>query len=239
VWKAHWLGIPRSTRSSETFFYTLSIIAFSVPSVRRAHVRARPLSDAAGIIWGAVETFRDATNEVQSHAELEQLRELALIDPLTDLGNRRFLTGQIDSAFNAFQRYGWGFGILVLDIDHFKQVNDGYGHLVGDKIIRMVAATLVNHLRASDRLARWGGDEFVVIAHYIQAAQLRFIAEHLGSLVASAALPQPSGSISVTLSIGGTIARRDDTPDTLFERADLQLYASKQGGRNRVSISDE
>ncbi|MFV9507453.1 MAG: diguanylate cyclase domain-containing protein [Oscillochloridaceae bacterium umkhey_bin13] len=199
-------------------------------------VRTRPLVDAAGVVWGAVETFSDATSETMSQTELRQLRQLALVDPLTELGNRRYMEAQIESALNLFQRYNWGFGLLMIEIDHLEQVYADYGQEVGDVIVRMVGATMDNHLHGSDTVGRWADHQFALIVRHVQAEQLRIIAEHLRSLVASSALRSPAGPIAVTLSLGATAALPEDTPTTLLERASQQLEASKQAGRNRVTL---
>jgi diguanylate cyclase (GGDEF)-like protein len=108
---------------------------------------------------------------------------MALLDPLTKLGNRRYGQMNLSGKLREFKRYGWPFGVLFIDIDKFKAVNDTYGHDAGDRVLRLVAATIRNGLRSSDVVVRWGGEEFVAIVASVDEEKLRHVGEKLRVLV--------------------------------------------------------
>jgi diguanylate cyclase (GGDEF)-like protein len=126
----------------------------------------------------------------------------------------------------------------MIDIDHFKDVNDTYGHASGDRVLRMVGWTLANAVRRNDAAARWGGEEFLVVCPRIGEAALAEVAERVRALVERSWLRIEDGRhISVTVSIGAAMARSGDDLTSLAARADEQLYKSKAAGRNRVTIA--
>jgi len=198
-------------------------------------VRASAIRDASGQIMGAVAVFTDNTADADMAQRIAELQKLAMFDPLTAVGNRRYAQTALRVRFNELRRYGWGFGLLFIDIDRFKAVNDTYGHEVGDQALRVVARTLASNVRSSDVVARWGGEEFVVIVANVTEDALRAIANKLRLLVEKSSFPAGSQSVHVTVSIGATIAHPGDTPETLLGRADGLMYRSKALGRNRVS----
>ncbi len=197
--------------------------------------RVSPLLDANGAVVGAVEIFSENKREVEARRKIERLEKMALLDPLTGIGNRRFCTMNIEAQLAAMKRYGWQFGVILSDIDLFKQVNDEYGHNVGDRVLSAISQTLTNGLRSSDVICRWGGEEFVAIVHQVGAPDLCTAAEKLRRLVETARIRVNGEDISVTLSLGATLAKENDTADSLIERADSLMYQSKSEGRNRVS----
>ncbi len=192
-----------------------------------------PLRDPSGAVAGAVEVFRDAS-AFEDGTTLEELRRMALLDPLTELGNRRYTEITLGTRLHELVRYGWPLGVLFMDIDHFKAVNDRHGHATGDDVLRMVARTLRHTARASDFLGRWGGEEFLALLPNVSAAELAGAAERFRVLVETSALRLPSGHVAVTVSVGATLARPDDTPESLVRRSDALMYRAKEGGRNRV-----
>lgn len=127
--------------------------------------------------------------------------------------------------------------MLFIDIDHFKQFNDIYGHDVGDKVLCMVAATLKQNLRKTDTVGRWGGEEFLAILYDATSFDvLKSICEKLRTLVELSRLDLADNSLNVTISIGATLLLPHDTPESIVRRADELMYQSKQAGRNRISI---
>ncbi len=204
-----------------------------------ALVRVTPIRDAEGTIVGAVEIFSDNSPRVQLAERVEELEKLALLDPLTRLGNRRYGELNLASRLNGLERYGWSFGILFMDIDYFKKVNDFYGHDVGDRILRIVAATILNGTRSSDIVSRWGGEEFMVLVPHADAKQLKDVAEKIRVLVEKSSISVEGKNIEATLSIGATLAREGDTAESIMKRADELLYKSKSEGRNRLTIEDD
>ncbi len=199
-------------------------------------VRCAPLRDGAGNITGGLEIFTDAPKRELLQARVTELERLAFIDALTGVANRRFIEQALKQRLDEAARYGWIFGAIMLDIDHFKTVNDTYGHGVGDQALRMTALTLAHSVRTSDLVGRWGGEEFLILAPHIDAEVLLQTTERLRVLIGSAFLTLADGQpLAVTASFGATLARPGDTPASIIERADAFLYASKAAGRDRVT----
>ncbi|MBU1538117.1 diguanylate cyclase [Myxococcota bacterium] len=197
----------------------------------------RPLNDSQGNLIGSYTVFSDRSLKGEIKAKLEELEKLTLLDALTEVGNRRFAEINLANSMEKYRRYGHGFGLLFIDIDHFKNVNDEYGHKIGDNILRMVALVLKYSMRSFDVVARWGGEEFVTIVFDVSEAQLSDIAERTRKLVGHAHVLNQGAPVKVTASIGATLVQDDDTVETIVERADKAMYASKMGGRNRVTGS--
>ena len=200
-------------------------------------VRTSPLMDNNGVMIGAVESFHDLTDHREAMTEIERLRRLALLDPLTEIGNRRYGENQLHTMFKEADRFSWPFGVLFVDIDHFKNINDQYGHEVGDRMLVMVAKTMQNSLRSFDVVTRWGGEEFLCIIKNIGASRLLRIAEKLRHLIENSSIAYNGGHIGVTVSIGGATARVDDTIRTLVQRADDNMYNCKNQGRNCAMVA--
>ncbi len=198
-------------------------------------VRAAPMFDDDGAIIGAVETFSDNSSLVNALQRIHELDDAACRDPLTDVGNRRFADLKLDSSLTEFRGHGMHHGVLFVDVDHFKEVNDQYGHLAGDRVLSAVGRTMLSNLRTTDFVARWGGEEFLAIVYNVDAARLKALAENLRMLVASSTLRMDEGDICVTVSIGATLMRAHDTRESLVQRADALMYRSKQEGRDRVT----
>ena len=202
-------------------------------------VHAIPLRGDDGAMQGAVEIFSDRSERSGLLAELETLKKEVLTDVLTGLGNRRYAALSAESAFHELEAEGIEFGLLILDIDHFKLVNDEHGHAIGDRVLRMIGWTLANAIRRHDAAARWGGEEFVVICPRLHLSVLTEVAERTRTLRERSWISMEDGSkIFSTVSIGGAMARRGDILETLVARADKRLYACKESGRNRIEIGD-
>lgn len=200
-------------------------------------VRATAMRDAEGRIIGAVESFSNNSSVVNARMKLRELRHVAVTDPLTGIGNRTHLEGRLSAIIAEYQNNGSRAGLLFIDVDHFKHVNDAHGHNCGDSVLRMVANTIRYALRATDTVGRWGGEEFIVILYDMkQKNVLRRAAEKLRVLVEHSRLDHNGQGVTVTISVGGTLLRAKDTPETLVQRADELLYQSKQAGRNRVMV---
>ena len=168
-----------------------------------------------------------------------RLRQAGLIDPLTTLNNRRFFDQRLVEEFDRAQRTRRPLCCLMIDIDYFKQVNDAYGHQVGDKVLQRVSQAMVEQMRSTDVLARYGGEEFVVLLPETLAVTAMDVAERLRTEVArEVILLDGGGEITITVSIGLSIIdtrnSTQDTPRTLLAYADQALYKAKHGGRNRV-----
>lgn len=198
-------------------------------------VRVSPLRDDNGSIIGAVEIFRDSSEKHATLSLIEDLQEKVYQDALTGLPNRRYLEKYLSSKLDELSRYGWVFGLIFLDIDHFKVINDTHGHDVGDEALNMISRTLVNSSRSFDTVGRWGGEEFVVLVTNVDREKLRRVAERYRRMVESSFLAVAGTTLRMTISLGATLARIDDSMDSLVKRADDLMYQSKQAGRNRVS----
>lgn len=164
----------------------------------------------------------------------QEMRALAFSDALTGLANRRWAEAQLDLELARSERYGGGFAVIVIDIDHFKHLNDAHGHAMGDQVLIALAATLRRSLRASDRVARWGGEEFLVLAPETPLPAATELAEVLRQQVAT--MPLGHG-LFVTISLGVAGWEDGDTRGRLVERADAALYLAKGAGRDRVAVA--
>ena len=199
-------------------------------------IRAAPLRDTAGTIVGGAELFTDLSAGNAITEQIQELERLSFLDNLTQLANRRFVEMELDSRISEKNRYGAAFGVIFMDIDHFKRVNDTYGHDVGDRVLRTVARTFINTARPSDLMGRWGGEEFIGILRRINGGGLHKVAERIRSLVEKSQIRENGIKLHVTVSIGGTLADKDDTAESILKRADNLLYQSKESGRNRCTI---
>ncbi len=200
-------------------------------------VKTSALRDRHKRLVGAIEVFRSAIADRRQDQLIEELSHLALIDDLTHLPNRRHFDMQLDRRLAELNRFGWPFGILMLDLDTFKQVNDNFGHQTGDRALGMVARTLSANCRSLDTLCRWGGDEFSAIITNVREDDLRTVAEKFRAMVEASGLHQADQDpLCITVSIGGAIANPNETAAELVSRADEMLYSAKRSGRNRVCL---
>lgn len=202
-------------------------------------VRTIPLVDSTGSTLG-VSQFVLPHEKRQSKSKLgRDWKQEALTDALTGLGNRRAFRQNWARAHRSLITRGSAFGLLMVDIDRFKEVNDNHGHALGDKVLRMVARTLAGCIRKNDAAIRWGGEEFVVLVCRATQETLADLAERMRLLVERGWVALADGShLSVTVSVGGAMIRPEDTVEDLVSRADRRLYECKVGGRNRSQIGD-
>lgn len=168
---------------------------------------------------------------------LDHSLEMAVTDPLTGLNNRRFMAGQLEPLAEHAARGGASVAVLILDIDHFKSVNDTFGHDAGDEVLIEFAVRLATNVRAVDLACRYGGEEFVVVMPETEIEAAQAIADRIRAQVAGTPFMVMEGRelLSVTISIGVAVTLgAGDTAEALLKRADEALYAAKQSGRNRV-----
>jgi len=202
-------------------------------------VRVSPLRDSNGRIKGGVQVFSDTSFMEAAARRIQELEQMALVDALTGIGNRRFLEMTLIARLSEARRYGWSLGLLFIDIDDFKRVNDTYGHDVGDVTLKIVAETVAGSVRPFDVVARWGGEEFIALLINVGQQELTAIAERARSQVELAGYNRGSEVIRVTVSIGATRSRADDTLNQIIRRADELMYRSKARGRNCVSADGD
>jgi diguanylate cyclase (GGDEF)-like protein len=162
----------------------------------------------------------------------------SMTDPLTGLLNRRSFMDLSGKEETRARRHGNPFSVLMLDIDHFKKINDTYGHPVGDLAIKALADVCSKALRPHDILARYGGEEFVLTLPHTPADGARIVAERIREAVEKVEVPSEQGTVRFTVSVGVSTYASGEAFDHIVERADKALYVSKQGGRNRVTVSD-
>ncbi len=199
-------------------------------------VRASPVRDADGRIVGSVEIFVDNSSYRQILRDFEELKHEVFVDELTQVGNRRYGEMILRTRLYEWQASQIPFGVLFVDIDGFKDVNDTHGHKRGDAVLVMVGRTIGNLLRQADHIVRWGGDEFIVILSPVNAGLLKRVAERIRVFVERSFIMMERDKLSVTASLGATAAEAGDTVDTILQRADGLMYFSKNSGRNRVTI---
>jgi diguanylate cyclase (GGDEF)-like protein len=170
--------------------------------------------------------------------DIASLRKLAETDPLTNLLNRRAFMDAAADAMRYYQRYGRAIATLVVDIDHFKRVNDVHGHAAGDAVIRRIGELIAQTLRETDKVARFGGEEFVVLLREVGEHDAHELAERIRLVIAESRIPFGGKELGVTVSIGcAAITAHDRDIEELIERADRALYAAKGSGRNCIRLA--
>lgn len=185
--------------------------------------------------------YTNITQKWRIRMQQEQLKQMAYYDPLTDLPNRRLLEKVIKREFSSMQRTGHETIIIVLDIDNFKNINDTYGHPVGDDILRQLASFLKSNVRESDTVSRFGGEEFIILMPKTSVERGYAFAERLRKLIMEKRFTVGSISIQITCSFGVSSMRdiSSQTLDAYYSLADNALYLAKQFGKNRVEIACE
>ena len=178
-----------------------------------------------------------ARERIKKQKELiRELRKMAIIDPLTELYNRRFLMKVIDQHIQNFHKTNQPCCLVMVDIDHFKRINDEYGHDLGDAVLVQLAALFRSMSRPSDYITRYGGEEFVILLPDRTRAAAKWC-ERVRKKVAEHVFVRGSMKVSITLSFGVAPLRKDDSSHLLLKRADKALYSAKHGGRNCVAIA--
>ncbi len=187
------------------------------------------------------EVFTSELNNAQTAliAKLGESRRQAMFDPLTRLWNRRGGMDLLKAAMQECAKFDHTLGLCLADIDHFKRVNDQFGHLVGDQVLRKVATVLVATVRPQDVVCRYGGEEFMVIVRDVDARVCFQIANRICSNIRELPIRTREASVRTTMSVGIAMRDKGDAVATeeLISRADKALYKSKENGRDRVSIA--
>jgi diguanylate cyclase (GGDEF)-like protein len=172
-------------------------------------------------------------------SDLHTLQILADTDPLTGLLNRRAFLPFAEDAMNYYKRYRRNLGVLMFDIDHFKRINDTFGHAAGDEVIRAVSRIIAGQIRTTDKVARFGGEEFVVLLRETDAQGAENLANRIREAIGATVVTQGLAEIELTISVGAAIVCEQDRDiEDVIERADKALYAAKSSGRNRVVLAE-
>jgi two-component system, cell cycle response regulator len=197
----------------------------------------RKLSDGVRIQMGRDTVLKFSVQDELEMRATRRLYESAMADPLTGVYNRRYLDDHLLSEFAFALRHGTSLSLLLIDADHFKKVNDTYGHAAGDTALRALAGHLHRSVRTEDMIARFGGEEFAVLAREITTDGALVVAERIRTSVARTPVLLDDGQkVPLTVSIGVVTVgagRHFDSADALLEAADEALYRAKEGGRNR------
>lgn len=209
------LSSIQNNRINVASVYLLHKAGYRVP----VSVRTVPIVEN-GEVFGAVEIFQVQHERMESLYNMQELKTLALTDQLTGLPNRRYTETFLASRISEYKALGINFGVLFMDIDHFKLFNDQYGHGVGDDVLRILAKTFTSNLRNSDFIGRWGGEEFIGICVCPDEDSLRQVAEKIRILAEKTSIPYADQSLSVSISIGATLYQTDETAEQVVQRAD-------------------
>jgi len=173
----------------------------------------------------------------QAMVDKENLEKLANFDSLTGLYNRRAILDKLNELINLANRYKEDFSLSMLDIDHFKKVNDRYGHLTGDEVLEKIAVLIRRNIRETDIVGRYGGEEFIIILPKTNLSSAWVVAERLRTIIEKTEMKDSAGNaFTITVSQGLVGWERDEDAASLISRADEALYKAKEKGRNRVQI---
>jgi diguanylate cyclase (GGDEF)-like protein/PAS domain S-box-containing protein len=199
-------------------------------------VRVQPIRGLDGSIVGAIEIFSDDSARSDARRRIDAMKRLAFLDHLTQLPNRRFLEMSLHTALGEFKVHSDPFGVMMMDLDGLKAINDSYGHNCGDTVLREVALTLAGALRPADIVGRWGGDEFLAIVQNVNQETMEQLTTRSVLMVAEAAVRSPDGTpILLSISAGAVLAQPGDSAEELIRRADMIMYQSKANRRNSAS----
>ena len=191
--------------------------------------------EVAAHLHGLAERVVQMEQQAQSYRDhLEEQRKKALVDPLTGLPNRAAWAERLALEVGQWQVHGDPLLIGMLDLDHFKRINDGYGHLAGDKVLKIIAAQLRKHLRTGDFIARFGGEEFVLLMPRTALAEGTALAERLRAAIEACPFHFKGEPVTITVSIGLSAFRTGDRNEHVLKRADDALYRAKHKGRNCI-----
>ena len=229
---ADYVGLFEETASQMcipllSFGQTLGVLALDSTRTAAFHAADRPTLESVADI---------CANAIQNAHHVERVRQLAYIDGLTGIFNRRFFELRINQEIERARRYDSALSVIILDVDQFKRLNDEFGHLLGDEVLRQITSIFSQHLRKIDVVCRYGGEEFAILLPQTSVEQALRVAEKLRSVVEN--WPFPGVPRPVTISAGTAVfPRHGTTRDELVQAADAGMYAAKQAGRNRVCLA--
>ncbi|MEI8082718.1 MAG: GGDEF domain-containing protein [Actinomycetes bacterium] len=198
-------------------------------------VSGHAITDPEGTIVGSVELFHVRPTTLFADTTSRSATEDAFTDPVTGIGNRRYGELNLEPVMSAVANGDTTLGVLFADVDHFKAVNDTFGHRTGDDVLKMVGQNLANALFPSDYPLRWGGEEFMALLPGTTQGTLKRTAERLRLMIEHSWLQRGDDQVRVTVSVGATMARPGESAADVVDRADRLMYTSKSAGRNLVT----
>ena len=231
----------RITRDQRAHHFIEDLGSTNGTYVAGRRVRRAALRTGDRLQIGRDTVYRFAVVDREEEEFQRRLYEASMRDTLTDLPNRRTLVERLASEVAHAERTGGDLGVLMIDLDHFKAINDRFGHLAGDEVLKAIAHAGAQAIRAGDVLARYGGEEFVALARDARKEEATILAERLRCSVLGAQVPTSGGHVSVTVSVGVAVlseCERGDDGRRLLARADARLYKAKLSGRNRTIDHD-
>ena len=208
----------------------------------------KPLEDIDVLLTAVVRVLEKRNLELKNRSLVKQLEELSIKDPLTGLYNYRYLQTCLDEEIDRSRRYGHKFFILMIDADHFKDINDSYGHLFGDHVLKKLGDLILKELRSTDRLFRYGGEEFLVIMNELSQTEVVNAVSRQMASIRNHTFIYEGHKAKLTVSMGGAFFPEDaEDKVSLIKTADSALYKAKKAGRDRfecgfdlsVDISDQ
>lgn len=220
-----------TTKEANVFFHHKE--GYRVP----VFVRASPIKDGRDVVTGAVEAFRENYDAFSLRSQIQELEANDFLDALTRIGNRKFGEAKLDSVLYQFEENRVPFGVLKIDVDHLKLINDEHGNDAGDKTLKMVAQTLIHNIQPSDYAVRWDGEEFMVLIVNVDAKKLWAEAGKSRLLVAASDIEHNRRRITTTISVGAAGCEKGDTAEKILARANQLLQKSKKLGGNCLSLS--
>ncbi len=205
--------------------------------VNGTRISQMELSDGDRIQVGSVTILKFSYQDSLEEQFQQQLYESATRDPLTQAYNKRFFTEQMEKDFRHASRHNLALSLVIMDVDHFKKINDTHGHPAGDHVLQRLAAAVMGSLRAEDAFCRMGGEEFCIIMRDCAGAEATILADRLRALIEATRFVYGGKEIPVTMSLGVSTFTpgRHNAGADLVEEADQFLYTAKRGGRNRVA----
>lgn len=222
---------PGNGKSNETEVYLRHKQGHRVP----VSVRVMPMRNTEGNIMGWVEILSDVTASRRVEKRVNELEHLAYRDPLTALPNRRYIEMKVEQGLEEHRRFDRPYGLVMFDLDRFKQVNDTHGHDAGDTLLKAITQAVTRGMRPVDIIGRWGGEEFLVLMPDLDAVALGDLAERCRVLVAQSAVETDLARVSVTASIGATVLSQSDSATSAIRRVDELMYQSKHSGGDRTT----
>jgi len=190
-------------------------------------VHSLPLKDENGNITGAVEIFDDISPYLKLQKQIAELNTEAYVDPLTTVGSRRFIDNILEHWWHKVVHEGYKFGIIYIDLNDLKLLNDQFGHEIGDKALNRLAITLKNSIRDGDYIGRWGGDEFLILLELDSTEKIEIVEGKLNAMLQASSIKVKSQKIKLTASFGFALSSEAESIDELIRLADQRMYEDK------------